>query len=53
MNVPVLIVACLSLVAVIAHIFSGTKDSASIAPDKDSIRLEKNWKQSMCAFQML
>ena len=53
MNIPVLIVACFSLLAVIAHIIGGTKETASIAPDQTNIKLTYNWKQSMCAFQML
>ncbi len=53
MNIPVLIVACLSLLAVIAHIVGGTIESASIAPSKTNEKLTRNWLQSMCAFQML
>ena len=53
MNIPVLIVASFTLLAVIAHVFGGTKDSASIIPDKNNSILMRNWKQSMCAFQML
>ncbi len=53
MNIPVLIVACVSLLAVIAHIVGGTIESASIAPDKKNEKLTRNWLQSMCAFQML
>ncbi|RDX33945.1 hypothetical protein DZA31_00015 [Arcobacter sp. HD9-500m-PIT-SAG02] len=53
MNIPVLIVASFSLLAVIAHIFGGTKETASIAPDENNTQLTRSWKQSMCAFQML
>lgn len=53
MNIPVLIVASFTLLAVIAHVFGGTKDSASIIPPKNNSILMRNWKQSMCAFQML
>ncbi|NQY24777.1 MAG: hypothetical protein HRT41_12165 [Campylobacteraceae bacterium] len=53
MNIPVLIVASFTLLAVIAHVFGGTKDSASIIPSKNNSILMRNWKQSMCAFQML
>jgi len=53
MNVQILIVACVSLLAVIAHIFGGTLETASISPDKKDEKLTRNWKQSMCAFQML
>ena len=53
MNIPVLIVACFSFLAVIAHIVGGTKETASIAPDEKNTQLTRSWKQSMCAFQML
>ena len=53
MNIPVLIVACVTLLAVIAHVFGGTKETASIAPDTQDDKLTRSWKQSMCAFQML
>ena len=53
MNIPIFIVACVSLLAVLAHVFGGTKDNASIAPEKHDALLIRNWKQSMCAFQML
>jgi hypothetical protein len=50
MNTPVLIVACFSLLAVIAHVIVGTKETASIVPDENSIPLTRSWKQAMCAF---
>jgi hypothetical protein len=53
MNIPVLIVASFSLLAVIAHIFGGTKETASISPNENNIELTRSWKQAMCAFQML
>lgn len=53
MNIPVLIVASFSLLAVIAHIFGGTKETASISPNESDINLTRSWKQAMCAFQML
>ena len=53
MNIPLLIVASFSLFAVIAHIFWGTKETASISPNKSDIQLTRCWKQAMCAFQML
>jgi hypothetical protein len=42
--------SCFSLLAVIAHVFGGTKETASIAPDKNNILLTRCWKQAMCAF---
>ena len=53
MNIPVLIVACVMLLALIAHIVGGTKETSSISPDKKNEKLTLNWKQAMCAFQML
>lgn len=53
MNIPVLIVACLTLFAVIAHVIGGTKETASIAPDTSQPSLVRNWKQAMCAFQLV
>jgi hypothetical protein len=50
MTICVLVVACFSLLAVIAHVFGGTKETASIAPDKNNILLTRCWKQAMCAF---
>jgi len=53
MNILVLIVAIFSFLAVIAHVFGGTKETASVMPDKNNPQLTRSWKQSMCAFQML
>jgi hypothetical protein len=53
MNIPVLIVACVMLLAVVAHILGGTKETASIRPSNENEKLILNWKQAMCAFQML
>lgn len=53
MNTLVLVVACLNSLALLAHLFGGTKDNASIAPVQAELRLVRNWRQSMCAFQML
>ena len=61
MNIPVLIVAIITVVAFLAHTFVGTRESLSVAPeklgDKNTLDnfdvLEKNWIQSLCAFQMI
>jgi len=59
MNVLVLIVACISLLSLIAHSFIGTKETAAIIPSRsdseseESGKLVQYWRQSMCAFQML
>jgi hypothetical protein len=52
MNVPVLIVAIITLIAFVAHVFGGTRETATIAPKEDD-RLVASWVQAMCAFQML
>ena len=51
MNIPVLIVAIVMLIAVVAHVFGGTRETAAIAPEDD--KLTASWVQAMCAFQML
>ena len=53
MNFPVLIVACVSLLALIAHTFVGTKETASLAPGAGDEERMNHWKQAMCAFQMV
>lgn len=53
MNVPVFIVACITLLAVVAHVFGGTKETAAIAPTQENAKLTAHWVQAMCAFQML
>ena len=52
MNIPVLIVACITSLAFVAHVFGGTRETASIAPKEDQ-KLMVSWVQAMCAFQML
>lgn len=53
MNIPVLIVAVIMAVAVVAHIFGGTRETVRIAPDPAATDLTRHWVQAMCAFQML
>lgn len=53
MNIWVLSVACITLIAFIAHVFVGTKETATIAPTSQDKSLTANWVQAMCAFQML
>jgi hypothetical protein len=50
MTICVLVVACFSLLAVIALVFGGTKETTSIALDKNNILLTRSRKQAMCAF---
>lgn len=62
MNKPIAIVFVLNTLAVVAHITGGTRESLSIAPGKhvpDDFdagllsKLNRNWTQAICAFQML
>lgn len=53
MNIPVLIVAIIMLIAVVAHLFGGTKETAAIKPGGADKKLTAQWVQAMCAFQML
>ena len=53
MNIPVLIVACITGLAVIAHILGGTHETARLAPEPSEGKLSAHWVQAMCAFQML
>jgi hypothetical protein len=53
MNIPVLIVACITGLAVIAHILGGTRETARLAPEPSEGKLSAHWVQAMCAFQML
>ena len=60
MNIPVLITACISLLAFVAHTFVGTRECALLSPlsytnnsGAENQKLIQHWKQSMCAFQML
>lgn len=53
MNAFVLVVACISSIATVAHIFGGIKETAAIAPLPGNKKLKTHWMQAMCAFQML
>ncbi len=53
MNIPVLVVAVFTLLALIAHLTGGTIETASLKPTDDDEKKERSWKQAMCAFQML
>lgn len=53
MNALVLVVACISSIAAIAHVFGGSKETAQIAPLSENEKLRTHWMQAMCAFQML
>jgi hypothetical protein len=51
MEIPELIIACILLAAVIAHVFVGTRETAALKPVDNKLSI--NWAQAMCAFQML
>ena len=62
MNYPIAIAGCLTLLAFVAHVTGGIKQSLSIAPAKIAgsqvergvlETLERNWVQAMCAFQLV
>ncbi len=62
MNYPIAIASGLTLLAFVAHITGGIRQSLSIAPakvaggqvDRGSLEiLERNWVQAMCAFQLV
>lgn len=53
MNIPVLIVALITLIAFVAHLIGGTKETAAIAPNPQDQKLTTHWVQAMSAFQML
>lgn len=61
MNTQLFMVGCVTAFAFLAHLFVGTKESLSISPAKLTHlpeqtalpTLEKNWLQTMCAFQMI
>lgn len=53
MNIPVLIVACITALALGAHVFVGTRETVAIAPPEGDRKRTGHWVQAMCAFQML
>ena len=53
MNIPVLIVAVITALAVIAHVLGGTRETAALAPSAQNSTRSAHWVQAMCAFQML
>ncbi|MEP1964661.1 hypothetical protein [Tateyamaria sp.] len=53
MNVPVLIVASIMAIVVVAHVFGGARETARIAPNPSAANLTRHWVQAMGAFQML
>jgi len=62
MNYPIVTAFGLICLAFIAHMTGGLKDSLSVRPlvntkatpaDESSAKLERNWVQLMCAFQLV
>ena len=48
-----MIVASVCLLAFIAHVLGGSRETAAIKPSDDDAKLTTHWVQAMCAFQML
>lgn len=60
MNIPILIAAVTVLICFLAHTFVGNVEAmstrpgaADIPPSPEAERIERNWVQSMCAFQLV
>ncbi|WP_299588782.1 hypothetical protein [uncultured Tateyamaria sp.] len=53
MNIPALIVACVTGLAFFAHVLGGTRETARIEPMDGTPDKTRYWVQAMCAFQML
>lgn len=51
MNYPILAASILVSVALLAHAFVGLRESYSVRPADPA--LERNWVQSLCAFQLV
>ncbi|MGH1339421.1 MAG: hypothetical protein ACRBFS_25095 [Aureispira sp.] len=57
MNIPILIAACITSLAFVAHTFVGTQEALKTAPKKLKTtvedKIQQHWLQSMGAFQMV
>lgn len=53
MNTPVLIVAGIMTLTVVAHVIGGTRETATLEPKGGAGKAMANFVQTMCAFQML
>lgn len=60
MNYPIFIAGILILLAWFAHLFVGTKETLSTRPPSgafnevtNAVQIERNWVQSLCAFQIV
>lgn len=54
MNIPVLVVASIMSLAVVAHVLVGTRETATLRPACDGDGKKRaHWVQAMSAFQML
>ena len=53
MNFAALFVAVITLLALMAHVFVGSRETASLAPGDAADGRTPHWVQAMCAFQML
>jgi hypothetical protein len=60
MNYPILIAGAIVLLAFLAHTFIGSREALSIRPrpapgepSQEATTIERNWVQSLCAFQLV
>lgn len=60
MSVPILIAAAIIFIAFVAHTIVGNREALTTRPSAsngvssgDSATVERNWVQSLCAFQMV
>lgn len=61
MNYQLTIVGCFTLLAFLAHMLGGVREALSVSPEKIANKnklenyeaLDRNWVQSMCAFQLV
>ncbi|MBX2819166.1 MAG: hypothetical protein KTR29_05765 [Rhodothermaceae bacterium] len=61
MNTPIAIAGGLTVLALLAHVFVGLKETYAVAPGKwaakkdikDFETVERNWIQALCAFQLV
>jgi len=62
MNYPIAFVFGLICLVILAHLFGGIRESLTVRPSKNALehmdglsfkRIERNWVQLMCAFQLV
>lgn len=53
MNIPILGIATLMLLATLAHLFIGSRETLSLDPGAQDAKRSANWVQAVCAWQLL